>query len=76
MQNGGLFPVILPEPYTMQTADRPPTSPTDPAAAPSAAVTLPDAERRALLKRLGLAAVTVPVVTVLHDAGRNRAHAS
>jgi len=37
---------------------------------------LPDAERRGLLKRLGVAAVVVPVVTVLHDATRNIALAS
>lgn len=38
--------------------------------------TLPDAERRALLKRLGAAAATIPVVTVLHDATKNVAAAS
>lgn len=36
---------------------------------------LPDAERRGLLKRLGVAAVVVPIVTVLHDATRNPAQA-
>ncbi|CAK0768408.1 hypothetical protein CCP3SC1_530003 [Gammaproteobacteria bacterium] len=37
--------------------------------------TLPDIERRNLLKRLGTAAIAVPVVTVLHDATKNVAHA-
>ncbi|CAK0768398.1 hypothetical protein CCP3SC1_530002 [Gammaproteobacteria bacterium] len=37
--------------------------------------TLPDIDRRKLLKRLSAAAVVVPVVTVLHDATKNNAHA-
>ena len=37
---------------------------------------MPDAEKRALLKRLGQAVVVVPVVTVLHDVNQNIAAAS
>lgn len=49
------------------------SNPTETPAQPTQ--TLPDSERRALLKRLGMAVVTVPTVTVLHDATRNTAQA-
>lgn len=37
---------------------------------------IPDEEKRLLLKRLGVAAVTIPIVTVLHDVTKNVAAAS
>ncbi len=58
----------------MKQDDR--TNITETSATAQSSLALPDSERRALLKRLSSAAVIVPVVTVLHDATRNIAHAS